>query len=151
MSFLGKALGVLPETQLLKPISDLLHRGSVPYAGFIARAGNVSEKLETVDNIFLASGCTWKAGSRTAGRPSRFCPTAVLPPRAAAHASDQQRLPGQVPGSEKTRQQPPRRGPGGYYLAQGESGKVVPVTGTSGEQQPRSARGRERGLEREVG
>ena len=27
---LGKALRVLPETELLKPVSDLLHRGSAP-------------------------------------------------------------------------------------------------------------------------
>mgnify|MGYP007135469048 CR=1 FL=1 len=27
---LGKALGVLPETELLKPVSHLLHRGSAP-------------------------------------------------------------------------------------------------------------------------
>jgi hypothetical protein len=26
----GKALRVLPETKLLKPVSDLLHRGSAP-------------------------------------------------------------------------------------------------------------------------
>ena len=27
---LGKALRVLPETELLKPVNDLLHRGSAP-------------------------------------------------------------------------------------------------------------------------
>jgi hypothetical protein len=27
---LGKSLRVLPETELLKPVSDLLHRGSAP-------------------------------------------------------------------------------------------------------------------------
>jgi hypothetical protein len=27
---LGKALRVLPKTDLLKPVSDLLHRGSAP-------------------------------------------------------------------------------------------------------------------------
>jgi hypothetical protein len=37
---LGKALRVLPETELLKPVSDLLHRGSVPdYRTSPARIG----------------------------------------------------------------------------------------------------------------
>jgi hypothetical protein len=30
---LGKALSVLPETERLKPVSDLLHRGSAPVCG----------------------------------------------------------------------------------------------------------------------
>jgi hypothetical protein len=34
---LGKALPVLPEAELLKPISDLLHRGSAPKLSGINR------------------------------------------------------------------------------------------------------------------
>jgi hypothetical protein len=34
---LGKALRVLPETELLKPISDLLHRGSAPVVPGLTR------------------------------------------------------------------------------------------------------------------
>jgi hypothetical protein len=30
---LGKSLRVLPETELLKPVSDLLHRGATPGIG----------------------------------------------------------------------------------------------------------------------
>jgi hypothetical protein len=44
---LGKALGVLPETELLKPISDLLHRGSAPwdYRASPARRDNLISKV----------------------------------------------------------------------------------------------------------
>jgi hypothetical protein len=37
---LGKSLRVLPETELLKPVSDLLHRGGAPeYRASPARVG----------------------------------------------------------------------------------------------------------------
>ena len=45
---LGKALRVLPETKLLKPVSDLLHRGSAPdYRASPARIGKLSDKPAT--------------------------------------------------------------------------------------------------------
>jgi hypothetical protein len=45
---LGKARRVLPETELLKPVSDLLHRGSAPdYRASTARIGE-----------FIQNGCS---------------------------------------------------------------------------------------------
>ena len=45
---LGKALSVLPETELLKPVTDLLHRGSAPdYRASPARIGE-----------FIPNGCS---------------------------------------------------------------------------------------------
>ena len=39
---LGKSLGVLSESELLKPVSDLLHCGGAPgYRASSARAGNL--------------------------------------------------------------------------------------------------------------
>jgi hypothetical protein len=46
---LGKALRVLPETELLKPINDLLHRGSAGIVGLhSARAGNFIREVRNV-------------------------------------------------------------------------------------------------------
>ena len=45
---LSKALGVLPESELLKPVSNLLHRGSAPdYRASPARIGE-----------FIPNGCS---------------------------------------------------------------------------------------------
>jgi len=41
---LGKALRVLPKTELLKPVSDLLHRGSAPCQASPARIGKFTLK-----------------------------------------------------------------------------------------------------------
>ena len=46
MSVLGKPLRVLPETELLQPISDLLHRGSAPdYRASSARIGKTTRQI----------------------------------------------------------------------------------------------------------
>jgi hypothetical protein len=40
---LGKALCVMPETELLQPVSDLLHRDSAPdYRASSARVGKIT-------------------------------------------------------------------------------------------------------------
>jgi hypothetical protein len=42
---LGKALRVLPETELLKPVSDLLHRGSAPdYRAYAPALASLPDK-----------------------------------------------------------------------------------------------------------
>ena len=42
-SVLGKALRVLPETELLQPVGDLLHRGSAPdYRASSTRIGQTT-------------------------------------------------------------------------------------------------------------
>ena len=42
---LGKALRVLPETELLKPVSDLLHRGSAPdYRAYAPASASLPDK-----------------------------------------------------------------------------------------------------------
>ena len=43
---LGKALRVLPETELLQPVGDLLHRGSAPdYRASSARIGQTTRQI----------------------------------------------------------------------------------------------------------
>jgi hypothetical protein len=44
-SVLSKALRVLPETELLKPIRDLLHRGSAPdYRAYAPASASLPDK-----------------------------------------------------------------------------------------------------------
>jgi hypothetical protein len=78
-SVLGKALGVLPEAQLLKPIGDLLHRGSAPdYRASSARIGKTTRQIPNAVGSMQYIPREWPhldtARWRTAGQLSRVLP-----------------------------------------------------------------------------
>jgi hypothetical protein len=55
---IGKALCLLPETELLKPVSDLLHRGSAPEPGLPQNAstGSPGAVRARIGLVFAAPG-----------------------------------------------------------------------------------------------
>jgi hypothetical protein len=71
---LGKALGVLSETELLQPVSDLLHRGRAPFVGLCwARVGKfIRQASNVVGSIILASSRTRASARGRVYLPDRF-------------------------------------------------------------------------------
>ena len=71
---LGKPLCVLPETELLQPVGDLLHRGSAPdYRASFTRVD------KTTRQILNAVGSRVRPGGLRGSLPE-FCMTAAQPP-----------------------------------------------------------------------